>query len=125
VLVDETSKASETDDRWVRQVASWFAIVATVLTIGLYVLWLVVVLPTAFPYLGEVLKEHAAAIIGLPAAAVVSFVVVVFLRQTEGPIEIEGPGFTLKGATGPVILWALCFFVIAWAIKEVWKAGGQ
>jgi hypothetical protein len=109
--MDEPAKTSETDDRLVRRAAFWFALVVAVLTVGFHVLWLVVIRPTAFEYSGDVLKNHYAGIIGLPASAVVSFIVVVFLRQTEGPIEIEGSGFKLiKGATGPVILWAFSFF---------------
>jgi len=37
-----------------------------------------------------ILKAHFAAIVGLPAGAAVSFILVVLLRQTEGPIEFEG-----------------------------------
>ena len=73
------------------------------------------------PYWPELIREHFAAVVGLPMAAVAAFIVVALFRQSEGPIEIEGAGFKLKGATGPVILWAMCFFVIAWAIKELWR----
>jgi hypothetical protein len=70
----------------------------------------------------SVLKDHFAAIIGLPGAAGVAFVLVIFLRQTEGPIEFEGLGFKFKGAAGQVVLWVLCFLAIAGAIKLLWYA---
>lgn len=71
------------------------------------------------PYWPRLIEKHFGAIVGLPMAAVAAFIVVTLFRQREGPIEIEGPGFKMKGATGPVLLWAMCFWVIAWAIKEV------
>jgi hypothetical protein len=65
-------------------------------------------------------RTHFAAIVGLPGAAAVSFAVVVFLRQTEGPIEFRGLGFEFKGASGQVAMWALCFLVITIGIKAVY-----
>jgi hypothetical protein len=38
--------------------------------------------------------------------------VVLFLRYSAGPIEFEGLSFRFKGASGPVVLWALVFIVI-------------
>jgi hypothetical protein len=55
-------------------------------------------------------------------AAIGSFMIIVLLRQTnQGPIEFEGLGFKFRGASGPVVLWAVCFFVISLAIKMHWK----
>jgi hypothetical protein len=52
-------------------------------------------------------EAHYQAIIGLPAAAAVSFIIVIFLLQTEGPIEFEGLGFKLKGAAGQATMWVI------------------
>jgi hypothetical protein len=71
-------------------------------------------------YFKDILREHAAALIGLPQAAAVALGIVVFLRQTDGPIEFEGLGFKLKGAAGQVVMWILTFLAIAGAIKLVW-----
>jgi hypothetical protein len=69
----------------------------------------------------EVLKDHYAAIVGLPAAASVSFILVVLLRQTDGPIEFEGLGFKFRGASGQVAMWVICFLAFAVAIKLCWE----
>jgi len=45
---------------------------------------------------------------------------VVFLRQTDGPIEFNGLGFEFKGASGQVAMWVVCFLAIAGAIKFLW-----
>jgi hypothetical protein len=118
------SEQSETDQR---RVTFWLAIGAAILAAAMYLYWVVIILPWSFDdNAGRILQAHYPAAIGLPAAVLISFVVVALFRQAAGPIEIGVPGgFQLKGATGPVILWALCFFVTTWAIKEVWGASCQ
>jgi hypothetical protein len=59
-------------------------------------------------------------VVGLPAAAIAAFVIVVFLRQASGPIEFEGFGFKFRGASGQVVLWIGCFLTIVGAIKWLW-----
>jgi hypothetical protein len=109
------------NERLVRCAALGVAIAATALITGLYTVWMIYFLPWSFDNkAGEILQRHYQAIIGLPAAAAVSFIIVVFLRQTEGPIEFEGLGFKLKGAAGQAVMWVVCFLAIAGAIKLVW-----
>lgn len=68
----------------------------------------------------EIVKEHFAAIVGLPVAAIFSVFLVVVLQQTSGPVKFEGLGFKFEGTSGQVVLWILCFFAIAIAIKLLW-----
>jgi hypothetical protein len=97
------------------------AIVGCILLIGVYTYWMIAILPYFFTdRVGTILQDHYQAIIGLPAAAVVSFIVVVFLRHIEGPIEFEGLGFKLKGAAGQAVMWVVCFLTLAGAIKLLW-----
>jgi hypothetical protein len=105
------------DDR-VRTAAFWSAIVASVFGVSLFARTTYVILDAALAQ--ELVKDHFAAIVGLSGAALVAFAIVVFLRQTDGPIEFEGLGFKLKGAAGQVVLWVICFFTIALAIKLCW-----
>lgn len=64
--------------------------------------------------------NHFPAVLGLPGAAVAAMVVVIVLRNVEGPIEFQGLGFKFKGASGPVVLWVFCFLAIAGAIRLLW-----
>ena len=64
--------------------------------------------------------KHFPAIIGIPAAAGTAFILVVVLRQIEGPIEITAPGFLLKGSAGQVILWVICFLSLIFALDRLW-----
>lgn len=74
------------------------------------------------PWQIEMLKEHYAAIVGLPAAAAGSFVVIILAHQfsdqklvkiSMGTVDIEGPA-------GPALLWVVCFLAMAFAIRIVW-----
>lgn len=68
----------------------------------------------------EVVKQHFAATIGLPMAALLAAFIVVALRHAEGPIKFECLGMKFEGASGQVILWVVCFLSIAGAIKLLW-----
>jgi hypothetical protein len=68
----------------------------------------------------EVLREHFAAVVGLPMAAIFALWIVTILRSQSGPIEFEVFSFRFRGASGPVVLWVLCFLAIAFAIKLLW-----
>jgi hypothetical protein len=55
-----------------------------------------------------------APIIGASFCATLAFTIVLFLETVSGPIQLkirEGTEFT--GASGPIIMWCLCFMVIA------------
>jgi len=58
---------------------------------------------------------------GLPCAALTSLALVVFLRTTDGPIEFDVFGVKFKGASGPIVMWVLCFLSMAGAIRLLWK----
>ena len=71
-------------------------------------------------WVSEIVKEHFAATIGLPLAAIGALCVVLLLGFTEGPIEFSALGFSFSGAAGPIVFWVLCFLAIALAIKILW-----
>ena len=64
--------------------------------------------------------DHFAAVVGLPFASVGSLFLVLLLRYSAGPIEFEGLGFKFKGASGPIVMWVLCFLATVSAIKLLW-----
>ena len=51
-----------------------------------------------------IIKQHFAATIGLPMAALLAAFIVVGLRHSDGPIKFEGLGFKFEGSSGQVIL---------------------
>jgi hypothetical protein len=65
-------------------------------------------------------KQHFAATIGIPLSALSAFCVVVLLRATTGPIEIESKFIEFRGASGPIVFWILCFLAIIFGVKVLW-----
>ena len=71
-------------------------------------------------WLLDIAREHFAATIGLPFAALAALVIVVILEISAGPIEFDGFGLKFKGAAGPVVFWILVFLAISASIKLLW-----
>jgi len=64
---------------------------------------------------------HFPAVVGLPMAAIASFVLVTYLQQRSGEgIKFKGLGFEFVGPSGQVVLWSLCFVIIGLMIKALW-----
>ena len=58
---------------------------------------------------------------------IVAFSIVLTLSFATGDIEFEAPGFKFKGASGPIVLWVLCFVAILFGfylvgISEILKS---
>lgn len=69
----------------------------------------------------DLYKKNFLVIIGLPLAAVASLFLVLILEYSRGPIEFAAFGFSFKGASGPLIMWVICFLAIATAFKLLWN----
>lgn len=50
-----------------------------------------------------VAKNHFAAVVGLPMAALASLCIVLVLRVSSGPVEFEAWGLKFKGAEVPIV----------------------
>jgi len=103
-----------------RNIAAWLVLFGAVLIVGAFVIGGTLTMWTGQPWLVEIAREHFAATIGLPAAALVSLCIVLLLEHSAGAIEFEGLSFKFRGASGPIVLWILCFLSIAGAIKLLW-----
>ena len=68
----------------------------------------------------DVIKEHFAATIGLPVAGVGAFLLVQVLQISAGKIEFEAFGLKFRGASGPVVLWVVCFMAVALSVRLLW-----
>lgn len=70
----------------------------------------------------DLYKKNFLVIIGLPLAAAISLFLVLILEYSKGPIEFNAFGFSFKGASGPLIMWVICFLAIAAAFKLLWNS---
>lgn len=69
--------------------------------------------------LGQIQQNFAATVV-MAFAALVALFVVLLLQYSAGDIEFEVPGFKFRGASGPVVLWVVCFLAIIAGIKVLW-----
>jgi hypothetical protein len=73
----------------------------------------------------RLIKDHYAALIQVPAVAVMSFVCVFLFEVVSGQrIEFEALGFKFRGAAGPIVLWIFVFLAMIFATKLLWSAPG-
>ena len=65
----------------------------------------------------KIVGDNFRVIIGLPVAGIFSAVIIVLFRTTEGTIRFKAFGFTFEGASGPIIMWVICFLAIVGSIR--------
>jgi hypothetical protein len=111
-------ESSSAEDQF-RRAAMWLVGCFTLVVISL-VLYAFVKYGKAEALWIPVAKEHFAAVVGLPSASLASFIVVLVLRISAGPIEFEAWGLKFKGAAAPIVFWILCYLSIAASIKMLW-----
>jgi hypothetical protein len=93
---------------------------------GIMIVTFVVFLPT-YLYFLMTRSDSAVSIATNPITGVfigffLSTFIVLFLKYSSGPIEFEGLTFRFKGASGPVVLWALVFIVIVIGLSTLGAA---
>jgi hypothetical protein len=99
----------------------WLAlIVAIAALMAIDILALALWLNRFDPILTQIVLKNAPVIIGLPLAAAVSFVVVVFFKQSETPVVVKLPSIELSGSSGEVFLWLVTFVCISLMIHLLW-----
>jgi hypothetical protein len=105
----------------VRSVVTWLAIGSVCLNVALFGIPLFVALWQQQPWIMQIVASHFAAIVGLPAGALLAFLLVVILEARFDRVEMEFGGLVrFRGASGPIVLWVLCFLAITMATKLLW-----
>ena len=111
---------NRSDEARLRKVVTWVTLIVT--TVFILVVWgIVLYLGTTSPEWKPFFKDHFRALFGVPAAIGSALVLVIILQAAVGPIEFKAPfQFEFKGASGPLVLWVLCFLAIAAAFWQLW-----
>jgi len=68
----------------------------------------------------KMVHDHPGGTIGIAMSAISAYCLVAILEISSGAIEFEVLGFKFKGASGPVILWVLCFLAMVFAVWLLW-----
>jgi hypothetical protein len=122
---DGTSATDVSEDRWelkFRRFALGTALAVfgiSILALAVMYFWVIAVGLRNGLWL-PIMEKHFLTVFGGPIAVIVSFSIVQLLRGLHGPIVIESKWVTFKGATGPVILWILCFLSVVGAMWLLW-----
>lgn len=72
------------------------------------------------PQLLGLVIAHGPAIIGIPAAALLSLAIVAAARCIGGPATIQVIGLRAEGATAMLLLWIAAFLACVLAIRALW-----
>ena len=101
------------------------AVIGTAIWTGFFFLFLVInlVFPTMIPEEGwflAMIKQQPAATIGIGMSAISAFCLVTVLEYARGPIEFEFWKFKFRGASGPVVLWIMCFLAMILGVYLLW-----
>ena len=106
--------------RWI----VWAAVVGTALWAGYFFVFLIyqsiVGSATSDNWFIKMVQDHSAATIGVAMSAITAFCLVAILEVSRGAVEFEALGFKFRGASGPVVLWVLCFLVMIFGVWLLW-----
>jgi hypothetical protein len=117
----ETKSAISDIQLTARRIIVWSAILGAAFFSGIGVLPIVRAYWQAQPWVVKIIQQHYAATVGLPAIAVLAFLIVITFEARFDPIEMEFFSIVkFKGASGPIILWAFCFLTMACCIRLLW-----
>ena len=108
-------------ERLMKRVAQWLAFIGATISSFSALFALIYILVSDISFLKTLIQDNPRAIIGLPAAFLSSYCLVLFLEASSGRIEIEGLGFKFRGAAGPIVMWIFVFLAIVTGIAILWK----
>jgi hypothetical protein len=85
-----------------------------------YLLFVVWGQPLEPPPFTIIFRQHFLALVALSMAAALAFILVTLLPSERGNLEFQAFGIKIRGASAPIVLWIICFFVIVVATKLLW-----
>ena len=117
-MTDERGPASNQGST-IRQVARWLVLLATVAW-GVFAGGFLAYHSLGGGFVVDMARTQFGAMMLVPMAALVAFCVVIILEWTAGEIKFKGFSFEFEGASGPIVLWVLCFLAIVAALRAFW-----
>ena len=115
----QQSRESAHEEKF-RRVFTWVVLVACTAWGICSGIWLLYHAWQPESWLIPILREHFAALVGIPMSALIAMCVVVLLRFSAGPIEFEGLSFKFRGAAGQVVFWIFCFLALVSGLELLW-----
>lgn len=110
----------DADSHGLKRFAKLAIVTAVVLILALFTGFVALHAAKEGSWIVDAAKTHFAAVIGLPFVALMAAFIVATFEISFGRIEFEGLGFRFRGASGPIVLWVLCYLAIALTVKILW-----
>jgi hypothetical protein len=105
-------------DKRIRHIMGWSIVAAGLGFIGWFG-W-EIFFGTLRPVVFGMSHLHYATVIGVPCSGLGALFIVLLLRTVAGDIQFKAFGFEFKGASGPIIMWILCFGALVFAMVKTW-----
>ncbi len=120
---DNSNQENDVLKKW----ATWGVVIGTAIWTTFFFGFLVVnaLFPSSIPdsWFLDMVKGNPAGTIGIAIGAISSFSVVVVLDIfSRDPISFKFFSFEFKGASGPVILWVVCFLAFVAGTNFLWES---
>lgn len=119
----QSEPASELELDRIRFVFSKWTLICIMGTTAILLFSLFILIMSSAVYrarLVDFIFAQAPVAIGVPFCGTIAMFVVLMLRATQGPVEFEAVGFKFRGASGPIVMWVLCFLAAIVATKLLW-----
>jgi hypothetical protein len=65
-------------------------------------------------------RQHYVTVVGLPCSGLGALFIVLLLRNVAGAVQFRVLTLEFKGASGPIIMWILCFLSLTLAMVKTW-----
>lgn len=70
--------------------------------------------------LAMIIERHGPAVLGIPAAVILAFLLVSLARALDGPMAFEFFGIKSEGASATCIVWIALFLAISVSFRALW-----
>ncbi|SRR6266478_6756254 len=108
--------------KWIGRIAIVAMLLWSVQVLGVMTYNVLMQTPPSNGWLNRLIQDHYPAMIGIPLMSGAAFCVVMSFEVAIGsPIEFEALGFKFRGASGPVLMWVLCFLAFTLAFRVLWS----
>jgi hypothetical protein len=108
--------------KWVGGIAVVALLLWGVQILGMITYSVLMQTPPSNGWLNKLIQDHYPAMIGIPLMSLTAICIVMcFQVAIGGPIEFEALGFKFRGASGPVLMWVLCFLALTLALRVLWS----
>jgi len=124
-MTDDTRESSPSGTefrKWTGRIAIVAMLLWSIQVIGFVTYDVLMQTPASNGWLNKLIQDHYPAMVGIPLLSGGAFCVVMSFEVAIGsPIEFEALGFKFRGASGPVLMWVVCFLAFTLAFRVLWS----